>query len=135
MPKTAYQQGIPKHFLKHTALEHYWPSFAHIGEQAVENHELYAYTNQKEGIFGYVPRYAEYKYMPSRVAGDFRTTLDFWHLGRIFNAAPNLNELFIECQPDTRIFAVEDETDALYCHILHKIRATRSMPKFGTPGF
>jgi len=135
MPKTAYQQGIPRTFLKNDKLDYYFPSFANIGEQAVEKQELYAYTSSKNDTFGYVPRYAEYKYMPSRVAGEFRTTLDYWHLGRIFATEPNLNSTFIECKPadTTRIFAVEDGTDPLYCHVFNKIQAVRPMPKFGTP--
>jgi len=135
MPKTAYQQGIPRTFLKNDTLDYYFPSFANIGEQAVEKQELFAYTVNKNDTFGYVPRYAEYKYMPSRVAGEFRTTLDYWHLGRIFATEPNLNSTFIECTPEqtTRIFAVEDGTDPLYCHVYNKIQAVRPMPKFGTP--
>jgi len=136
MPKTAYQQGIPKTFLKNDTLDYFWPSFAHIGEQPVTQNEIYAYTPTSEQTFGYVPRYAEYKYMPSRVAGDFRTTLDYWHLGRIFATEPALNSAFIECNPDKRIFAVDDPSgDSLYCHVLNKIKAIRPMPKFGTPMF
>jgi len=138
MPKTAYQQGIPKTFLKNDPLDYFWPSFAHIGEQEVTINELYAYTPNAEDTFGYVPRYAEYKYMPSRVAGDFRTTLDYWHLGRIFATEPALNQEFIECTPEatSRIFAVEDpEAQKLYCHVLNKIKAVRPMPKYGTPTF
>jgi len=137
MPKTAYQQGIPKTFLKNDSLDYFWPSFANIGEQPVTKNELYAYTSNANDTFGYVPRYAEYKYMPSRVAGEFRTSkLDFWHLGRIFDTEPNLNQTFVECNPTTRVFAVEDvEGDHLYCHVLNKIRAIRPMPKYGTPMF
>jgi hypothetical protein len=136
MPKTAYQQGIPKTYLKNDTLDYYWPSFAHIGEQPVQQNEIYAYTPSSTDTFGYVPRYAEYKYMPSRVAGDFRTTLDYWHLGRIFAEDPSLSETFIACEPDKRIFAVDDPAgDSLYCHVLNKIKAIRPMPKFGTPMF
>jgi hypothetical protein len=137
MPKTAYQQGIPRHYLKNDPLDYFWPSFAHIGEQEVKNMEIFAYTNQGEGTFGYVPRYAEYKYNPSRVAGDFRTTLDFWHLGRKFANLPTLSQEFIECTPEDaeRIFAVQDETDYLYCHVYNKVNALRPMPKFGNPQF
>jgi len=136
MPKTAYQQGIPKTYLKNDPLEFFWPSFANIGEQEVTKNELFAYTETANDTFGYVPRYAEYKFMPSRVAGDFRTTLDYWHLGRIFDTEPNLNETFVECNPTKRVFAVEDPSgDSLYCHVLNKIRAIRPMPKYGTPMF
>jgi hypothetical protein len=137
MPKTAYQQGIPKTFLKNDTLDFYFPSFANIGEQPVENQEIFAYGDNPTDTFGYVPRYAEYKFMPSRVAGEFRTTLDYWHLGRIFATQPALNSTFIECKPEdtTRIFAVEDGTDPLYCHVYNKIQAIRPMPKYGTPSF
>lgn len=137
MPQPAYQQGLPKTYLKNDPLDFFWPSFAHIGEQAVVNNELYAYTATGEDTFGYVPRYAEYKYQASRVAGDFRTILDYWHLGRIFATQPSLNQAFIECVPEQceRIFAVQDGEDNLYCQIMHKIKAIRPMPKFGTPNF
>jgi hypothetical protein len=137
MPQPAYQQGIPKTYLKSDPLDFFWPSFAHIGEQPVQNNELFAYTATGEDTFGYVPRYAEYKYQPSRVAGEFRTILDYWHLGRIFATQPALNQTFIECTPEQveRIFAVQDGEDNLYCQIMHKIKAVRPMPKFGTPNF
>jgi hypothetical protein len=136
MPKTAYQQGIPRTYSKLDPLDYFWPSFANIGEQEVKVQELYAYTGNKEDTFGYVPRYAEYKYMPSRVAGDFRTSLDYWHLGRIFFSEPTLSQEFIECSPaqTERIFAVTDpDAQKLYCHVLNKIKAVRPMPKYGTP--
>jgi len=136
MPKTAYQQGVPRAFSRLDPLDYFWPSFANIGEQEVKVQELYAYTANKEDTFGYVPRYAEYKYMPSRVAGDFRTSLDYWHLGRIFDAEPTLSQDFIECVPSEteRIFAVTDpDAQKLYCHVLNKIKAVRPMPKYGTP--
>jgi hypothetical protein len=136
MPKTAYQQGIPRTFLKLDPLDYFWPSFANIGEQEVQTQELYAYTTNKEDTFGYVPRYAEYKYMPSRVAGDFRNSLDYWHLGRIFGSEPTLSQEFVECTPEDteRIFAVTDpDAQKLYCHVLNKIKAVRPMPKYGTP--
>lgn len=134
MPKPAYQQGIPKWFLKNDPLQFFWPSFAHIGEQEVQNQELYAYTNDATDTFGYIPRYAEYKYMPNRVAGEFRTSLNYWHLGRIFATAPTLSQEFLEVSDEDmdRIFAVNDE-DNLYCEVLNKVKAVRPMPVFGTP--
>lgn len=138
MPRTCYQQGIPKMFSKTDPFEYFWPAFANIGEQAVLNREIYAFNGSSgDDTFGYVPRYAEYRYMPSRVAGDFRTTLDYWHLGRIFSGPPELNGAFIQMTPEDaeRIFAVNDGTDYLYCHVLNKIRAVRPIPRFGTPTF
>jgi hypothetical protein len=136
MPKPAYQQGIHKSMLRNDPLEYFWPSFAHIGEQEVKVKEIYAYDPDSEDTFGYIPRYAEYKYVPNRVAGDFRDTLKDWHLGRIFANAPTLSQEFLEpSQEDMkRIFAVIDpDEDYLWCQVLNKIKAVRPMPVFGTP--
>lgn len=137
MPKTAYQQGIPKHFMKKDdRFQFFWPEFANIGEQEVKLGEVYIGPgfNDVEATFGYVPRYAEYRFMNSRVAGDFKTSLNYWHMGRIFDNTPSLNQQFVECNPGKRIFAVEEEfVDSLYCHVLNKVTAIRPIPKFGTP--
>lgn len=138
MPKTAYSQGLEKQFLKFAdPFEYYWPSFAHLGEQEVNHKEIKAFDQGAfPDVFGYVPRYSEYKFKHNRVAGEFRESLDYWHLGRIFAGTPVLNEAFITADPDNRIFAVTTpNVDHLYCQILHKIRAVRAMPKFGTPSF
>lgn len=138
MPKTAYQGGIPKHFLKiNDPTELAWPTFAHLGEQGIVMRELYAFhAADGDAVFGYVPRYAEYKFEQNRVAGEFRTTLDFWHMGRVFGSEPALNAAFIEANPTYRIFAVgQEEIDHLYCHVYNKIKVVRALPKFGTPTF
>lgn len=135
-PKTAYQQGIPKHFLKtQDAFQYFYHQFANIGEEAIQNREVYAFQGAAgDETFGYTPRYSDYKNMPSRVAGALRTSLDFWHTGRIFAAPPALNDDFIKCNPDYRNFAVEDENeDHFVIHQLHKIGAVRGMPKYGVP--
>lgn len=138
MPKTAYQNGIERKFFKSTFLDYYWPEFAHLGEQAVLKKEVYAWQGTAGNeTFGYNPRYSEMKFLNSRIAGDFRSSLDFWHMGRKFASPPSLNFDFIEMDYEEveRIFAVETEDDHLWCQILHKIRAVRPMPKFGTPTF
>lgn len=141
MPKTAYQQGIPRHFSKFSPFDYFWPEFANIGEQEVLNREIYCQTEggsptTNNETFGYVPRYAEYKFAPSRVAGEFRSSLSFWHMGRIFSAAPSLNESFVVSDPTTRIFAVTDPTsDHIYAHVFNRISANRLMPVYGTPSF
>jgi len=137
MPKTAYQQGVPKHWKKLDKFDYYWPSFANIGEQPIYNQELYHQSTAEDAeVFGYTPRYAEYKYIPSTVHGEFRDTLKFWHMGRIFQTKPVLNQDFIECDSTEvdRVFAVEDDaTEHLYVYLHNEVKATRLMPYFGTP--
>lgn len=135
MPKPMYMTNIPKAFLKLDPLDYYWPQFANIGEQAIQIQELFAYGATPTETFGYAPRYAEYKHMANRVAGDFRTTLNYWHLARIFTSEPSLTQEFIEVDPEemTRIFAVTDDTHNLLINVLNKISAIRPMPVYGTP--
>ena len=134
MPKTAYQQGVPKKFLRKDKFDYYWPEFAHLGEQAIQNQEIFIDSDpdELEKTFGYIPRYAEYKYENDTVHGEMRDTLKFWHLGRIFDNQPQLNAEFIECDPSDRIFAVLEQ-EHFYAIINHSVRAKRLMPYFGTP--
>jgi len=140
-PRTAYQQGLPRslnYYSRSTAVDYMWPEFAHLGEQGVLNDEIYAYQNGNtgRGVFGYNPRFAELRTQPNRVAGEMRSTLDSWHLGRIFETAPALNEDFIKCVPTKRIFAVQDEDiDSLVAHVRVSCQSSRLLPKYGTPTF
>lgn len=136
LPRTAYQQGVPRHFLKTDKFDYYFPEFAHLGEQEIWNAEIWSQMtgDEAKGTFGYTPRYAEYKYVPGSVHGDFRQSLDFWHLGRKFGSRPRLNKDFVQANPSKRIFAVTDQNvHSLYVHIYNNMRAIRPMPRFGTP--
>ena len=133
MPKTGYMQGLPKFFSKFDKFDYYWPSFAHIGEQPIYNKELYLKNEViDEEVFGYTPRYMEYKFIPDTVHSDYKTTLDFWHMARKFSDTPVLNDTFITCNPTDRVFAVQDD-QVLYVHIYNKVKASRRMPYFGNP--
>ena len=139
MPMTGYQQGVHRSWRRTDRYDYYLPQFAHIGEQSVLRSEIFATNdiNVNNETFGYVPRYSEYKYIPDGVAGDFRDTLDFWHLSRKFASAPSLNQDFIECKPDDvkRIFAAQDDTDNVWCQCYFNVKAARPMPFFGAPKF
>lgn len=138
MPRSAYQQGIDRQWLRRTKYDFYFPEFAHLSEQAIENAEIMALNNNEAhntGIFGYQGRYDEMRVKRNMVCGQMRTTLDYWHLGRIFDAGspPALNQSFIECRPDKRIFAVESEPGFIVS-FGNLIRAVRPMPVKSNPG-
>lgn len=136
LPKPAYLQGLDRYFSKiEDPTQYYFSSFANIGEQEVLNKEIYSYTSTGNDTFGYIPRYAEYRYMPNRVAGDFRTSLRFWHHARYFENQPTLSQEFVECVPDKMPFAVQDETQILYVQVYNKVMSRRPIPKYGTPTF
>lgn len=135
-----YQQGINKMWLRSTVYDFYWPTFAHLGEQAIELREIYAQGSEADTtVFGYQERYAEYRYKPSQITGKFRSSvisgnLDVWHLSQFFNNAPTLNEEFImENPPIERIIAVPSEPEFLL-DIGFRYTTVRPMPMFGTPG-
>jgi len=135
LPRTAYSQGVERHWKRTDKFDYYWPEFAHLGEQEVLNWELYfdKAGSNNYATFGYQSRYAEYKYKQSSIHGDFRDELEYWQMGRKFDAPPALNTNFIESDPTNRIFAVEDETDKLYVQIFNRIKAIRPMPYYGEP--
>ena len=135
-----YQQGINKMWLRSTVYDFYWPTFAHLGEQAIELREIYAQGSKDDTtVFGYQERYAEYRYKPSQITGKFRSSvvngsLDKWHLSQYFDNAPTLNEEFIiENPPIDRIIAVTSEPEFLL-DIGFRYTTVRPMPMFGTPG-
>lgn len=135
-----YQQGINKMWLRSTVYDFYWPTFAHLGEQAIELREIYAQGTKADIlVFGYQERYAEYRYKPSQITGKFRSSvtggnLDVWHLSQFFSNAPTLNEEFImENPPIKRIIAVPSEPEFLL-DIGFRYTTVRPMPMFGTPG-
>lgn len=135
LPQTAYQQGLNRMFSRTDKFDYYWPEFANIGEQEVKNKEIYAQINSvNEGTFGYQQRYAEYKYCPDTVHGEFKTSLAFWHMSRIFSNLPTLNTSFIDADPTQRIYAITDPAvDKLLLQVYHKIDALRPMPYFSIP--
>lgn len=146
VPRTAYDQGIEKMWMRESKYDYAWPELAHLGEQEILSKEVfYSFdfddTAANNAVFGYIPRYAEYKFKQDRVSGDFRDTLAFWHLSRIFVARPTLNSVFQQMRENNvsteetsrRIFAVQDGTDYLWFQLYHRLTAKRPLPYFGVP--
>lgn len=135
MPRTAYQQGIDRQWLRETKYDFYFPEFANLSEQAIRLVELYATNTPANNIklFGYQGRYDEMRVKRNMVCGEMRDSLDYWHMGRIFGSEPELNQAFIECVPDKRVFAVQDE-DSCICNVANLIKAIRPLPIQSNPG-
>lgn len=138
----SYQQGINKTWLRQTREEFYWPTFAHLGEQAVLNKEIYAQGTEVDNqVFGYQERYAECRYHPSIITGRMRSTYaqstDVWHFAQKFDALPSLNGEFIQDQASyqaiKRISAVQTEPQ-FYLDAYLDLKCARPMPVYGVPG-
>jgi len=134
-----YQEGLDRMWLRRGRYDFFWPAFQHVGEQPVWKDEIYASgDNDTDPVFGYQEQYAEYRYKPSKITGQFRSnynqSLDIWHLSQDFVSTPKLNQNFIEEDvPMDRVIALPDEPHFLLdCYF--KLRTARPMPLYGVPG-
>ena len=138
IPEPFYYQGIDKEWTRQSRVDYYWPSFAHLGEQEIDKSELSVGTSDGETdtygqLFGYAPRYAEYKFSKNIITGLLRGSLANWTFARKISD-PNLNSAFLEIPQVNNPFAVQDEdTDKFIIWLSNDIRALRPMPFFGTP--
>lgn len=94
IPQVDYYQGILRH-TKHVSRLDFWtPEFDSLGTQAVGCDELFVPVKDdklpngyRERIFGFTPRYAEYKIGNAQITGDFvcdsiNSGMDSWYLAR-----------------------------------------------------
>lgn len=138
-PDLTYQQGIDRMWSRKTRFDFYWPSLAHLGEQAVLSKEIYADGSaDDQNVFGYQERFAEYRYKPSKITGQFRSnfaqSLDLWHLSQEFINRPTLNKSFIRYNtPYERVLAVDDYPD-FFGDFWFEFKCTRPMPVYSVPG-
>lgn len=135
-----YQQGLPRQWSRQSRWDFYWPALAHIGEQAILNKEIYAQGDSNDDlVFGYQERFAEYRYKPSQITGQFRSqatggSLDSWHLAQDFESLPALNASFIEENPPVeRVIAVPSEPH-LIMDMFFDLKCARPMPTYSVPG-
>lgn len=138
-----YQQGLDRYWSRLTRYDFYFPVFSHLGEQAVLQKEIYITGNSgaDNTVFGYQEAWADLRYKPSKITGQFRSTyatpLDGWHLSQKFTSAPTLNTTFIQDTPPlSRILAVGAAANGqqFYMDSLTKIRAVRQLPLDSAPG-
>lgn len=135
-----YQQGLNKMWSRQTRYDYFWPSLQQLGEQSILNKEIFIQgTSDDDEVFGYQERYAEYRYKPSEIRGQFRSTyaqsLDVWHLSEAFAGLPALNATFIRSStPIERSLVVPDPN---YPHLLFdayiKVIHARPMMTYGVP--
>lgn len=135
-----YQQGIEKLWSRTEKFDFYWPEFAHLGEQAILNKEIYAQaTEDDEKAFGYQEAYSEYRMTPNRVCGAFRSnatqTLDAWHYADNYSKLPTLSQEWLATDKSVidRTIAVPSQPQFIM-DVLVENDAVRPMPIYGTPG-
>lgn len=129
-PKAIYASGLSRTWNRRVKEDFWQKELEHIGQQEVLNKEVYAAHASPNGTFGFQDRYDEYRRSDSTIAGEFRSTLNFWHFARIFGSSPALNADFVKCVPTEVPFAVPSE-DVLYIMARHSIQARRLVCQTG----
>lgn len=137
-----YQQGLERFWSRKTRFDYYFPVFANIGEMAVLNKELYATgTDSDNKAFGYQEAWADYRYKPSRVTGEMRSSatksLDVWHFADYYEKLPTLSPDWIKEDKKNvdRVLAVSSAvSNQLWADIVINNRTSRPMPLYSVPG-
>lgn len=139
----SYQQGIERFWTRRRRFDFYYPALANIGETPVYRREIYATSSEADNatVFGYQEAWADYRYKPDRISGEFRSTydksLDVWHLGDEYDVAPTLSAGWIAETPSNidRTLTVPSTTASQFlCDFAFKDIAVRPMPIYSVPG-
>lgn len=131
-PRTMYTQGLARLWNRRTKEDFWQKELQAIGQQEVLNKEVYIDHTTVDGVFGYQDRYDEYRRNESSIAGEFRTTLNFWHMAREFSSDPVLNASFVQSNPTDRVYAVGEELgDQLQIMAYHSMQARRLVARTG----
>lgn len=132
-PKTVYQNALPRKFTRETAMDYWQKELEVLPWQELKSQEVH-WQGSADDVFGYVPRYEEYRHGCSHVSSTMRGgTENDWHLARAFLSPPALNGSFIECTPDQRIYQDQAMPD-LVLNIMHDIDARRLVGQTASMG-
>lgn len=130
-PRTMYMNGQSRTWNRRTKEDFWQRELQHIGQQEILNKEVYAAHTTPNGVFGYQDRYDEYRRAESSVAGEFRSTLKYWHMAREFTSDPTLNASFVKSNPTNRVYAATNAAQ-LYVMAGHSIQARRLVAAAGS---
>lgn len=112
--ENVYSQELRRDWRKFSINDYFFPMFEKLGDQELLQEEICYYISPPVGnstiannrIFGFVPRYSEYKFYNNTVKGGFRGNYKYWSQARFFNVTKEvplkLNSSFIK--PNTVTF-------------------------------
>ncbi len=125
LPKSMYADGLPKHWDYATKEDFFQKELQHIGQQEILNKEVRIGHATPEGVFSYQDRYDHLRRKESGISGEFRSSLNHWHLARQLAGNPVLNAEFVSCVPSKRIHAVGGAANTLWMMAKHNMQARR----------
>lgn len=131
-PRTMYFEGMNRMWNRRTKTDFWQKELEHVGQQEVLKKEIYTQgTSADDETWGYQDRYDEYRRNESGISGDFRSTLNTWHMARDFSGLPTLNSAFVTSDPTNRVYQATASAQ-LYVMAYHNIQARRMLCKVGT---
>ncbi|QKI28952.1 VP1 [Sedum sarmentosum microvirus] len=136
MPKRSYANAINRMWLDTTPTEFPNPDFENIGDQAIQKYELTGQWNE-QAIWGWVPRYSQYKTALDRFSGEMRHSLKDWHFGSFKSELQPFNTIspqFMEANPRVDMFQVPGEPDKILGTFKFDIKAKRPLQNTSQPG-
>lgn len=137
----SYQQGVNRMWLRYNFTDFYLPTFAFLGEQEIKANEIFLNNQNDDKVFAYQERWAEYRYLPNRIAGEFRsvatTSLDMWHLGDYYANTPTLSPEWLredKTMLDRCLAVTSDVANQCLCDFYLEVEAARPLPMYSIPG-
>lgn len=139
-----YSQGLERFWSRLSRYDFYDPAFAHLSEQPVYQSEIFFNGTNAGGsnraIFGYNEPYADLRFRPNRISGQFTekgSGLNIWSFFDEYTTAPTLSQAFIEETPtyvDRCLSAPSTTIDNFMFDIWTDCKAVRVLPARGVPG-
>jgi len=128
-PKRSYSDALHRMWFDNIPTEFPNPDFENIGDQAVYKYELTGNYND-QAIWGFVPRYSQYKTALDRFSGEMKHSLKAWHFGSFQTELTQFNTIspsFMELIPREDMFEVPSEPDKLFGSFKFIINAKRPL--------
>lgn len=140
MPRATYINQIRRDFFKNSRFDFYFPELANLGEQDVYSAEVTGKCDSEDDFetFGYQERWAEHRFIPSTVHGQFRSDA----ILKNFTAARAQKDTSYVLEPDfihvsenddiNRVFAIDDY-DPFLVNVMNHCTAVLPIPRHSNP--
>lgn len=145
VPTPAYSQLLPKHYLKYSPLDYYFPEFSQLGMQPITYEEVCPIQAYYQGLhdgssvhdtFGYQRPNYDLVSNVDELHGAFRGDLRNFLINRVFGSRPVLGNDFLQIDPDeTKQIFVDQTEDAqeIIGQIIFDVKAKRPVPRVVIP--
>lgn len=141
VPQAYYSTGVRRFFMHNDISDIAFPVLAGVGDQPIYGRELtdiYSGTGD-DTVFGYVQRYADYKFIDDQVHGLLRDgqSLDSFALQRSFSDVPQLGSDFLEIPREylDQVSATDYKLSEYGCWVntYNDYRKSSTLPAYSIP--